>query len=110
MVQGLGAVGIRTYRCLGLESCYEMRRGLRAYRGAGCLARTWLQLMCCTTRHLLSSNFRNRFRGLGDEFEGQSMLISNWGTYMKFGTYLYRERACVRDLECLCVCHFVSLH
>ena len=31
--------------------------GLRAYRGSICLARTWLQLMCCATRRLLSSNF-----------------------------------------------------
>ena len=49
--------------------------------------------MCCATGHLLSSNFRNGFGGSDDEFEGQSMLISDWGTYMKFGTYIYQERA-----------------
>ena len=56
--------------------------------------------MCRATRHLLSSNFGNGFRGSDDEFggsddefEGQSMLISDWGTYMKFRTYLYWDRA-----------------
>ena len=57
------------------------------------MVRTWLQLMCCTTRHLLSLNFGNWFGGSDDEFEGQSMSISDWGTYMKFGTYLYQDRA-----------------
>ena len=47
--------------------------------------RTWLQLMCCATRRLLSLNFGEGFRGLDDEFEGQSMSISDWGAYMKFG-------------------------
>ena len=62
------------------------------YRGVGSSARTGLQLMCCATGCLLSSNFGNGFGGSDDEFEGQSMSISDWGTYMKFGTYLYRER------------------
>ena len=74
-------------------TCYETRRGLRAYRGARCSARTWLQLMCCATRHLMSSIFGNGFGGSDDEFEGQSMSISDWGTYMKFGTYSYWEGA-----------------
>ena len=79
VVWGLGVVGIRTYRCRdwSLKYCYEMRRGLRAYRGAGCSARTGLQLMCCATGHLLSWNFRNGFGGSDDEFKGQSMLISD---------------------------------
>ena len=49
--------------------------------------------MCCATRHLLSLNFGNGFGGSDDEFEGQSMSISDWGTYMKFRTYLYQGRA-----------------
>ena len=73
--------------------CYETRWGPRAYRGAGCSARTWLQLMCCTTRCLLSSNVGCGFGGLDEEFGGQPMLISDWGTYMKFGMYIYRKRA-----------------
>ena len=55
--------------------------GPRAYRGSIFLARTWLQLMCCATRRLLSSNFgqetERRFGGLDSEFEGQSMSISD---------------------------------
>ena len=77
--------------------CYEMRWGLRAYWGAGGLVRTWLQLMCCATRCLLSLNFGQGFRGSDEEFKGQSMAVSDWGTYMKFGTYIYRNRAyCIR--------------
>ena len=49
--------------------------------------------MCYTTRCLLSLNFGKGFGGSDDEFEGQSILISDWGMYMKFGMYLYRERA-----------------
>ena len=36
----------------------------------------------------------NRFGGSDDEFEGQSMLISDWGTYMRFGTYKYWRESC----------------
>ena len=48
--------------------------------------------MYCTTRHLLSLNFRWGFRGLDEEFEGQSMLISDWGMYMRFEMYMYQKR------------------
>ena len=37
--------------------CVRAGTGLRVYRGSICSARTQLQLMCCTPRHLLSSNF-----------------------------------------------------
>ena len=37
--------------------CYELEDGPRAYRGSVFSARTRLQLMCCATRRLLSSNF-----------------------------------------------------
>ena len=46
----------------------------RVYRGSIFSARTWLQLMCCTTRHLLSSNF-----GRGAD-EGEVRMMSSWGT------------------------------
>ena len=49
--------------------------------------------MCCATRRLLSSYFGEGFGGTDDEFKGQSILISDWGTYMKFRMYLYQERA-----------------
>ena len=40
---------------------------------------------------------RQGFGGLDDEFEGQSMSISDWGTYMRIGTYKYqREHIRVR--------------
>ena len=59
--------------------------------------------MCCATRHLLSSNFRDGFGGSDDEFEGQSMLISDWGTYMKFRMYLYWERAYQGNKDQACI-------
>ena len=37
--------------------CYELEDGPRVYRGSVFSARTRLQLMCCATRRLLSSNF-----------------------------------------------------
>ena len=37
--------------------CYELGDGPRAYRGSIFSARTRLQLVCCATRRLLSSNF-----------------------------------------------------
>ena len=56
-VQGLGfGTGIGD-RDMKQSDCYELRWGLRGYRGARCSARTWLQHMYCTTRCLLSSNF-----------------------------------------------------
>ena len=39
------------------DDCYELGDGPRAYRGSIFSARTRLQLMCCATRRLLSSNF-----------------------------------------------------
>ena len=44
--------------------------GPRAYRGSMFSARTRLQLMCCTTRHLLSSNFG---RGMDEGSEVRTM-------------------------------------
>ena len=37
---------------------------------------------------------RQGFRGSDEEFEGQSMSISDWGTYMRFGTYKYWRESC----------------
>ena len=37
---------------------------------------------------------RQGFRGLDDEFKGQSMSISDRGTYMRFGMYKYRRGSC----------------
>ena len=61
VVRGLEDVGIKLQidvRDWSLKYCYELGDGLRAYQGSIFLARTRLQLMCCTTRHLLSLNFR----------------------------------------------------
>ena len=37
---------------------------------------------------------RRGFGGSDEEFEGQSMSISDWGTYMRFGMYKYRRESC----------------
>ena len=37
---------------------------------------------------------RQRFGGLDEGFEGQSMSISDWGTYMRFGMYKYQRESC----------------
>ena len=37
---------------------------------------------------------RWRFRGSDEEFKGQSMSISDWGTYMRFGMYKYWRESC----------------
>ena len=51
--------------------------------------RTWLKLWCFTTRHSLVLNLDGqRFQRVQ---RGQSMLISDWGTYRKFWTYKYQE-------------------
>ena len=34
---------------------------------------------------------RRGFRGSDGEFEGQSMSISDWGAYMRIGTYKYQR-------------------
>ena len=63
------------------NAAVRARDGPRAYRGSIFSARTRLQLMCCATRCLLSSNFgretEQRFGGSDSEFEGQSMSISD---------------------------------
>ena len=46
--------------------------GPREYWGSICLARTQLQLMCCATRCLLSSNFRQG-AGKGSEVQMRSL-------------------------------------
>ena len=38
-------------------TCYKLGQGLRVYWESIFLVRTWLQLMCCATRGLLSSSF-----------------------------------------------------
>ena len=91
------------FQCFESSRCYEMRQGPRAYRGAGSSARTGLQLMCCATGRLLSSNFRNGFGGPDDEFKGQSMSISDWRTYMKSGTYLCQDRAYQGNEDQACI-------
>ena len=76
-----------------LPSALLLRAGMgpRAYQDSICLVRTQLQLMCCTTRHLLSSNF-GQGTGKGSEVQTRSsMSISDWGTYMRFGTYMYQR-------------------
>ena len=50
--------------------CYELGDGPRAYRSSIFSARTRLQLMCCATRRLLSSNFRRET----DEGSGVRMV------------------------------------
>ena len=60
VVRGLEVVGIKLridVRDWSLKYCYELGDGPRAYRRSIFSARTWLQLVCCATRRLLSSNF-----------------------------------------------------
>ena len=52
----LSLTGVKR-RDLNVDWCYELGDGPRAYRGSIFSARTRLQLMCCATRRLLSSNF-----------------------------------------------------
>ena len=87
------------------SDCYETRRGPRAYQGAGCSVRTWLQLMCCATRHLLSSNFGNGWRfgrwvwgtinvnfRLGNIHEVWNVFILGEGISGQWGSGMYQGR------------------
>ena len=64
------------------------------------LSRIYLTYRISVTQLLshtvLKSQARDRwgFGGSDEEFEGQSMSISDWGTYMRFGMYMYRRGSC----------------
>ena len=53
-------------------------------------------VLCHQTSTVLEFWARDRrgFRGLDKEFKGQSMSISDWGTYMRFGTYMNQRGSC----------------
>ena len=53
-------------------------------------------VLCHQTSTVLEFQAKDRrgFGGSDKEFEGQSMSISDWGTYMRFRTYKYRRESC----------------
>ena len=63
------------------HGCYELGDGPRAYRGSIFSARTRLQLMCCATRRLLSSNF-----GRETDEDSEVRMVSSRDNQCRFQT------------------------
>ena len=84
VVRGLEVMGIKIRIDVwdwSLKYCYELGMELRVYRGSICSARTWLQLMCCATRRLLSSNF-----GRGTDEGSEVWVMSSRDNQCRFQT------------------------
>ena len=80
-----------------MHSCYELgwTKGVpRFYMFSEDLASAYMLRHQMSTVLKFQARDRRRFGGLDEEFEGQSMSISDWETYMRFGMYKYWRESC----------------